>query len=114
MVLLLALVVLLSLRLRRGEMETLFKIGCGRWMTFGMQAAENHHSGDRGCCDRRILTWLVIDKFGVSGGHVVEAGATNQTSGREAARGGGQLSAVVFYQTNLPEIGRNCLSDSPQ
>ena len=40
MALLLALVVLLSLRLRRGEMETMFKIGCARWMIFGMQAAE--------------------------------------------------------------------------
>ena len=38
--LLLALVVLLSLRLRRGEMETMFKIGCARWMVFWLQATE--------------------------------------------------------------------------
>ena len=38
--LLLALVVLLSLRLRRGEMETMFKIGCARRMVFWLQAAE--------------------------------------------------------------------------
>jgi putative ABC transport system permease protein len=78
MVLLLALVVLLSLRLRRGEMETLFKIGCGRWMTFGMQAAEIIIVVTAGVAIAGVLTWLVIDKFGVSGGHVVEAGATNQ------------------------------------
>ncbi len=54
--LLLALVVLLSLRLRRGEMETMFKIGCARWMMFGMQAAEvvivvvGGHRDCRACC----------------------------------------------------------------
>ncbi len=40
MLLLVGLVVALSLRLRRREMNTMFKIGCSRWMVFRLQAAE--------------------------------------------------------------------------
>ncbi len=36
----LALIVLLSLRIRKREMETLMKIGCSRFTVFGLQAAE--------------------------------------------------------------------------
>lgn len=39
-VLFLALVILLSLRLRRAEMETMFQLGCGRATMFWLQAAE--------------------------------------------------------------------------
>ena len=39
-VLFLTLVVMLSLRIRQREMETMFRIGCSRWMTFQLQAAE--------------------------------------------------------------------------
>jgi putative ABC transport system permease protein len=38
--LLIALVILLSLRLRRREMETMFKLGCSRFTIFRLQAAE--------------------------------------------------------------------------
>ena len=39
-VLFLALVVVLSHRLRRNELETIFKLGCSRWTSLWMQAAE--------------------------------------------------------------------------
>ena len=68
-VLLLTLVVLLSLRLRRDEMETMFKIGCSRWMTFGMQAAEVVIVLLAGGVVAGVLTWLVILKLGISNGH---------------------------------------------
>ena len=65
MALLLALVVLLSLRLRRGEMETMFKIGCARWMIFGMQAAEILIVVAAGVATAAALTWCVIGRFGI-------------------------------------------------
>jgi ABC-type Zn uptake system ZnuABC Zn-binding protein ZnuA len=84
MALLLALVVLLSLRLRRGEMETMFKIGCARWMAFGMQAAEIAVVLVAGVAIAAVLTWLVIGQFGLSSGQAVAA--------RSAAEGGAQAS----------------------
>jgi putative ABC transport system permease protein len=80
MALLLALVVLLSLRLRRGEMETMFKIGCARWMTFGMQAAEVVIVVTAGVAIAGALTWFVVGKFGISSGEAASA--------KMAARGG--------------------------
>jgi putative ABC transport system permease protein len=79
MALLLALVVLLSLRLRRGEMETMFKIGCARWMTFGMQAAEVVIVVTAGVAIAGALTCLVVGKFGIS---------TGETAANLAAQGG--------------------------
>jgi putative ABC transport system permease protein len=67
--LLLALVVLLSLRLRRGEMETMFKLGCSRGMTFGMQAAEIIIVVAVGVLVAGALSWLVIARLGISTGH---------------------------------------------
>jgi putative ABC transport system permease protein len=92
MALLLALVVLLSLRLRRGEMETMFKIGCARWMTFGMQAAEIVIVVVAGVAIAGALTWLVIAKFGISNGHVGAASTTAQVSAPAKLR-----VAVVNY-----------------
>ncbi len=82
--LLLSLVVLLSLRLRRGEMETMFKIGCARWMTFGMQAVEIVIVLAAGVALAAGGTWLVVSKFGVAGGQAVGASST--------ARGGAPVS----------------------
>lgn len=97
--LLLALVVLLSLRLRRGEMETMFKIGCARWMVFGMQATEVIIVVALGVLVAGALTWLVIVELGVSNGHhvagVPAAPAGTETSQRvEAAK---PRVAVVNY-----------------
>jgi putative ABC transport system permease protein len=78
MALLLALVVLLSLRLRRGEMETMFKIGCARWMTFGMQAAEVAIVVVAGVTIASGLTWLVVGEFGMSTGQAAAANLAAQ------------------------------------
>ncbi|MGD1084080.1 MAG: zinc ABC transporter substrate-binding protein [Verrucomicrobiota bacterium] len=78
MALLLALVVLLSLRLRRGEMETMFKIGCARWMTFGMQAAEVVIVVTAGVAIASGLTWLVVGEFGISTGQAAAANLAAQ------------------------------------
>jgi putative ABC transport system permease protein len=69
MALLMALVVLLSLRLRRGEMETLFKIGCARWMVCGMQAAEILIVAVAGVALAAACAWVVTAKFGLPGEH---------------------------------------------
>jgi zinc transport system substrate-binding protein len=66
-VLLLALVVLLSLRLRRGEMETMFKIGCARWMMFWMQATEILIVVAAGVAIAGGLSWIVVRELGLSG-----------------------------------------------
>ena len=79
MALLLALVVLLSLRLRRGEMETMFKIGCARWMTFGMQAAEVVMVVTAGVAIAAGLTWLVVGEFGISSGQAAAANLAAQS-----------------------------------
>jgi len=67
-VLLLALVVLLSLRLRRGEMETMFKIGCARRMIVWLQATEIMMVVGVGAVLAGGLSWGVLREFGVSGG----------------------------------------------
>ncbi|SPE53840.1 conserved membrane hypothetical protein [Verrucomicrobia bacterium] len=98
MVLLLALVVLLSLRLRLGEMETMFKIGCARWMTFGMQAAEILTVAAAGVAIAVVLTWVVIAKFGMSSGEVAAAGsAVPRASTSLRARPAKPRVAVVNY-----------------
>jgi putative ABC transport system permease protein len=65
--LLLALVVLLSLRLRRGEMETMFKIGCGRWMVFWLQATEILIVLTAGASIASVLAWMTVRWLGLSG-----------------------------------------------
>jgi len=62
--LLLGLVVLLSLRLRRGEMETMFKIGCARWTIFRLLAAEITVVTTCGVVLAVGLAWIVTVKFG--------------------------------------------------
>jgi zinc transport system substrate-binding protein len=67
MALLLALVVLLSIRLRRGEMETMFKIGCARWTMFCLLATEILLVLTAGAAIAVGLSWLVVRQFGLSG-----------------------------------------------
>jgi putative ABC transport system permease protein len=74
-VLLLALVVLLSLRLRRGEMETMFKIGCARWMIFSMQATEIVIVVAVGVAIAGGLSWIVLRELGLSGSRTDVASA---------------------------------------
>ncbi|MGO8698940.1 MAG: metal ABC transporter solute-binding protein, Zn/Mn family [Limisphaerales bacterium] len=68
MALLLALVVLLSLRLRQGEVETMYKIGCARRTIFGMLAAEIMVLLTAGVALALLLSWLVSLRFGAPGG----------------------------------------------
>ncbi len=77
-VLLLSLVLLLSWRLRRGEMETMFKIGCARWMTFGMQSVEIVIVLVAGVAIAAGSTWLVIGQFGISRGKAVASNPVAQ------------------------------------
>jgi putative ABC transport system permease protein len=64
--LLLALVVLLSLRLRRGEMETMFKIGCARRMMFWLQATEILIVLTAGAALASGASWIVVRSLGLS------------------------------------------------
>jgi len=64
--LLLSLVVLLSLRLRRGEMETMFKIGCARLTIFWLQATEILIVVAVGLAIAIGLSWVVLGKLGLS------------------------------------------------
>ena len=66
MALLLALVVLLSLRLRRGEMETMFKIGCSRMTIFWLQATEILIVVLAGIAIAAGLSWMVLQNLGLS------------------------------------------------
>lgn len=78
--LLLALVVLLSLRLRRGEMETMFKIGCARWMMFWLQATEIVIVVAVGVVIAGGLSWVVLREFGLGGTPANVAPAVAQTA----------------------------------
>jgi putative ABC transport system permease protein len=97
--LLLALVILLSLRLRRGEMETLFKLGCARWMACAMQTAEIVIVVVAGVAIAVALAWVVLNKFGLSGGRDVAAGASVSGGGSAWPRAlaGKPRVAVVNY-----------------
>jgi putative ABC transport system permease protein len=64
--LLLSLVVLLSLRLRRGEMETMFKIGCARRTMFWLQATEILIVVAVGVAIATGLSWSVLQNLGLS------------------------------------------------
>jgi putative ABC transport system permease protein len=66
MALLLALVILLSLRLRRGEMETMFKIGCSRMTIFWLQATEILIVVLAGIAIAAGLSWMVLQNLGLS------------------------------------------------
>jgi putative ABC transport system permease protein len=93
-VLLLALVVLLSLRLRRGEMETMFKIGCARWMIFSMQATEIVIVVVVGAAIAGGLSWLVLHELGLSGSRSNAAPAAASVSSPARVK---KQVAVVNY-----------------
>jgi putative ABC transport system permease protein len=111
MALLLALVVLLSLRLRRGEMETMFKIGCARWMTFGMQAAEIIMVVGAGVAIAAGMTWLVIGKFGISSGQVIAANSAAQGGAPASPRGVGTKPRVAVVNYPLWYFTRRIAGD---
>ncbi len=93
-VLLLALVVLLSLRLRRGEMETMFKIGCARSMIFSMQATEIVIVVIVGVAIAGGLSWVVLRELGLSGARANVALATANVPLANSAK---KRVAVVNY-----------------
>jgi zinc transport system substrate-binding protein len=93
-VLLLALVVLLSLRLRRGEMETMFKIGCARWMIFWMQATEIVIVVAVGVAIAGGLSWVVLRELGLS---VSQANVAPSTGSVPLASHVKKQVAVVNY-----------------
>ena len=64
--LLLSLVVLLSLRLRRGEMETMFKIGCARRTIIWLLATEIVIVVAVGITIAVGLSWVVLQNLGLS------------------------------------------------
>jgi putative ABC transport system permease protein len=64
--LLLSLVVLLSLRLRRGEMETMFKIGCARMTIIWLLATEILIVVLAGIAIAVGLSWVVLQNLGLS------------------------------------------------
>jgi len=111
MALLLALVVLLSLRLRRGEMETMFKIGCARWMIFGMQAAEVAIVMTAGVAIAAVLTWLVIGKFGIAGGQAAAANAASGGGAPAAASAPGAKPRVAVANYPLWYFTRRIAGD---
>jgi putative ABC transport system permease protein len=78
--LLLALVVLLSLRLRRGEMETMFKIGCARRMMFWLQATEILIVLAAGSAVAIGASWLMVRRLGLSGSRDGAAAASPAAS----------------------------------
>jgi putative ABC transport system permease protein len=66
MALLLSLVVLLSLRLRRGEMETMFKIGCARMTIVWLLATEIVIVVVIGLAIAVGLSWIVLQNLGLT------------------------------------------------
>jgi putative ABC transport system permease protein len=73
MALLLGLVVLLSLRLRQSEMETMFKIGCARVTVFSLMATEIVMVLAIGVGVAVVSSWLVVETLGLSGSRVKAA-----------------------------------------
>lgn len=94
MTMLLALVILLSLRLRRGEMETMFKIGCARRMTFSMQTAEIFIVVVTGVLLATGLAWGVVREFGFSG---ASGGIKTPAPRQQAPASKRKCVAVVNY-----------------
>ena len=106
--LLLSLVVLLSLRLRRGEMETMFKIGCARTTIIWLLATEIVIVVAVGIAIAVALSWVVWQNLGLSAPRAdvpapnAERSAANQ---REEARRRGELSASVFHKADRGRSG---------
>lgn len=98
MALLLALVVLLSLRLRRGEMETMFKIGCARWTMFRLLAVEIVLVLVAGAAIAVGLAWLVVRECGLSApGTTAAPTGANIVSASARKPGARARVAVVNY-----------------
>lgn len=94
MAMLLALVILLSTRLRRGEMQTMFKIGCSRGMIFCLQATEILIVLVVGVGIAIGASWMVVGTLSPSGAH---AGVVAAPADVSAEPGGKKRVAVVNY-----------------
>ena len=94
MAMLLALILLLSMRLRRGEMQTMFKIGCGRRMIFWLQATEILIVLTAGIAIAAAASWVVLSQLGPS---VARAKFVNASSSPVARAGGKKRVAVTNY-----------------
>ena len=87
MALLLALVVLLSLRLRRDEMETMFKIGCSRGRIFCLHAAELAMVAAAGLALAAAGSWIVVKQLGISARRAAaRSAAATEAAGRAKPR----------------------------
>jgi putative ABC transport system permease protein len=94
MALLLALVVLLSVRLRRGEMETMFKVGCGRGRIISLLTTEIVIVFALGSIIAIALSWMLVAKLGISSSRAsVQRSATDE----RRAIGAKRRVAVVNY-----------------
>ncbi len=94
MAFLLALVVLLTLRLRRGEMETMYKLGCGRRMIFWLLATEIALVLAAGVALATGLSWLVVAKLGLGGSRAAAVQPAVETQAQPATK---RQVAVVNY-----------------
>jgi putative ABC transport system permease protein len=91
---LLALVVLLSLRLRRGEMETMFKIGCARTTVVWLLATEIAIVVAVGTAIAVALSWIVVANLGLSS---ARAGVPERVPGIKQSISAKRRVAVVNY-----------------
>jgi putative ABC transport system permease protein len=92
--LLLSLVVLLSLRLRRGEMETMFKIGCARMTIIWLLATELLIVVAAGTAIAVGLSWVVLENLGLSS---LQAKGQRSTASVQRLTGPKKRVAVVNY-----------------
>src|ERR1039457_310085 len=92
--LLLSLVVLLSLRLRRGEMETMFKIGCARMTIVWLLATEIVIVVMVGLAIAVGLSWVVLQNLGLS---TPRANAPRSTLNLRQTANAKKRVAVVNY-----------------
>ena len=94
MALLLSLVILLSVRLRRGEMETMFKIGCARMTLIWLLSTEILIVVVAGIAIAVGLSWVVLQNLGLSAPHLV---AQRPTPGVQTPAHAKKRVAVVNY-----------------
>ena len=81
----------------------MFKIGCARWMTFGMLTTEIAVVAVAGIAIAGGLSWLVMVKIGISNGYrtsPAQAVSAGPVSARrvEATCRGRQLSVMVLHE----------------
>ena len=95
---LLALVILLSSRLRQGEMETMARIGCVRWMTFGLQLSEITIVVVVGSALAVGASWVLASKLSLSS----STAAPNHAGSRLLSQSAEPAAKPKFAVTNYP------------